>query len=681
MRRHRRLIALRGDGPTTAAQAARVVAKLPPEAVLWVGDAQRAPAGVTTTTHVGARRLLGGAWDAVVLDLHGGPRPDALGACHGFVWGGGALILRLPPVDDGGAAGQERLAVLPYGPADVGRRYRDRFERALARAALTAPSPLEPAPHAVAGSPDQAAVVASLTSLLTGARPAAAALLSDRGRGKSSALGLALAAASERAPLRVAVTAGRPAAAREVFRFALGDPEPPSDGPLRFVPPTALAQGQGAWDAIVVDEAAQLPVPLLRRLVAAHPRARLVFATTTRGYEGTGRGFALRLLPALEAGPRPVTRLTMEAPIRWAPGDPVERFTFDALLLDAAPHPVDPAAFDPDRVRAARLARDDLARDERLLRGVFGLLIHAHYRTTPGDLHRLLDAPNLAVHALLHEGDVVAATLVAEEGGLPDDVLDALVAGRSTLRGHALTDNLVLHLGRRDAGALRLRRSMRIAVHPALRRRGLGTRLVDHVHAHHAAAAPDLFGTVFGGTPGLLRFRRSVGYELVRVASSRGERAGEPSVTMLRPVSERGRALLSALREELARDLPMQLELLAGADSLPLEQALTVELLRELPAASPRSAAAHRAVVASFSHGPRTFESTCVEVARFARRHRAALAGLSASERALIEARVLAGASWAEASRAAGLPAPHVAMRALRRAFRKLVDLVTGPAS
>ncbi len=67
--------------------------------------------------------------------------------------------------------------------------------------------------------------------------------------------------------------------------------------------------------------------------------AHLAFATTARGYEGTGRGFLLRFVRWLEQRPEPVDHLRLDTPIRFAPDDPVERFTFEALLLDAKPSP------------------------------------------------------------------------------------------------------------------------------------------------------------------------------------------------------------------------------------------------------------------------------------------------------------------------------------------------------
>src|SRR5690606_14350801 len=327
--------------------------------------------------------------------------------------------------------------------------------------------------------------------------PRRIALVAERGRGKSSALGLALAAAlAARPELRARVTAPSPDAAAELFRFAPADPER-----VRFAAVTELLEPGAPHDdaaLILVDEAAQLPVAALQALVARPPRATLAFATTTHGYEGTGRGFVLRFLDWLEREPRPSQRLTLREPIRWSSGDPLERFVFDLLALDAELAPlVEPAALPPPR----RLHPDELARDEALLRSLLGLLIHAHYRTSPADLERLLDAPNLAVHAVVESGQVLGATLVAREGGLARAECEALARGERRIRGHALADTLIVHAGRADAGELDMLRSVRIATHPALRRRGVARALVEHVHA---AYAPDLFGTVFGATPELL---------------------------------------------------------------------------------------------------------------------------------------------------------------------------------
>ncbi|MEZ4473811.1 MAG: GNAT family N-acetyltransferase [bacterium] len=421
------------------------------------------------------------------------------------------------------------------------------------------------------------------------------------------------------------------------------------------------------------DEAAQLPVPLLQQLVTRHPDARYIaFATTVHGYEGTGRGFVLFLDWAAQ-GPRPLTVHRLHAPIRWDADDPLEARIFEALLLDAEPCPA-PEPFDLDELSACRLDRDALAADETLLRDFFGLLVQAHYRTTPGDLHRLLDAPNVDLHALLLRGRVIAATLVAHEGGLPPALCARIHGGEHRLRGHALAEVLVCHAGRVEAGPLTMVRSVRIATHPALRRLGLGQRLVDHVHASYT---PDLFGTLFGATPDLLAFRRHAGYRLVRLGASRGSRTGEPAAVMVRPVTPAAIALIERVQADFARDLPLHLALMRG--DVVVDAAFADALAEGLPPPSRLDAAEADAMLASYAFGPRTLEAAAPAGAGFLARRPDLLAGLAPAERALVEARVLAHRGWDAAARAGGLPSIPAAMRAMRRIIRRLVEQAGGP--
>jgi tRNA(Met) cytidine acetyltransferase len=664
MQRHRRIILLRGSAEQTRDTASRLLERLDPEAVLWISREEHDAFSSVRPRRV--RRLLGRSYDAVVVDFHDRLDADVLGQSHGFVWGGGSLLLRLPPEGRPPSGGRERFAVHPYRPEDVGVRFYRHLERALGRAEVSEAEQVSPAVHARTGTAEQETVARQLTEMFRGVRPDVAALVADRGRGKSSAIGMAIREALTHAALRVAVTAGSRESAAEIFRFA-GD-----DESVRFVPATELALADESFDVVAVDEAAQLPVPLLQRIVGAHPDARLVFATTTHGYEGTGRGFTHRFLEWVSRQPRRLHNFTLEEPIRWGAGDPLEAFVFDALLLDAEP-PDFSEAFDVEAVDHVALDRDELVADERLLREYFGLLIQAHYRTTPGDLHRLLDAPNLHLHASLHRGHVVAATMVAEEGDLPAETVHAIYRGRRRVRGHALAETIVSHLGRRDAGRLEMIRSVRIATHPDLRRRGLGTALIEHVHRCYD---PDLFGTLFGATPGLLQFRRSVGYELVRVGASRGSRTGEPAAVMMRPVTDDAHRLFEDLRGELARDLPLQLELLEAGNELLLDSGLRGALLAGLPEPAPLTEAELRETVALYAFGPRTYESAATALEAFVRRHRVALDELETEERALIVGRVVERRSWADVTGRVGMSSVRVTMRALRRAIRALVEHV-----
>lgn len=659
---------LRGTPAQTEA-ALELLGRLDPQAVLWISSSPPAQAFVSLAPRE-LERLLGRSFDAVVLDAHDGLDADALGRSHGLCWGGGGFIVRLPASDDWPLAGRTPLAAYPYTPEQVGTRFWSRFERVLASATLAEPLPLEPPTHDVHGSAEQAEVVARLVELWSRPQPSRVALLADRGRGKSSALGLALAALRANVPSsRVVVSAAYPDAVTEVLRFAGNHTN------LEFIPFVELVFGPARFDVIVIDEAAQLPVPMLRALVEAHAGAHLCFCTTTHGYEGTGRGFSLRFLTGLERD-GPLVRWQLLQPIRWDDGDPLERLVFDALLLAAEPAQIDAGLSESTsgggEIEAMRLDRDALAADEKSLRELFGLLVHAHYRTTPGDLHRLLDAPNLAVHVLRLRGQIVAATIVAQEGELPDALCDELLDGRRRIRAHALAELLVAHLGKRSAGSLRMLRSVRIATHPQLRRRGLARMLVEHVHREHVGI--ELFGTVFGATRELLEFRRRLGYQLVRVSASRGARTGEPSVVMLKPVSERAHALVAELQAELARDLPRVLELLHADGETLLDPELTHALIAELPEPAPLSPAECRALVESYAFGPRTFESVACALGRFVATEPQRLERLTPSERALIEGRVIEGHGWRRVTEDAGLSSVPAAMRALRRALRRMLD-------
>lgn len=652
---------LRGSPAQTRAEALELVAGLEPGAVLWISNTP-GPAGHVTMAPNQVQAALGRSFDAVVLDAHDGIDADVLGQSHGLCWGGGGFVLCLPAKEtEFPLTGRAPLAAYPYSPEQVDVRFWSRFERVLERATLAEHRPFDPPSHVVTGNAEQASAVARLVELWQGQMPSRAALLADRGRGKSSALGLAIAAVyASGSAYRVAVSAAQPEAVAQVLRFAGSDD-------LRFIPCAELVFCEAEFDVIVIDEAAQLPVPMLRALVHRHIHAHICFATTTHGYEGTGRGFSLRFLAGIERAGA-LVRLSLAQPIRWDEGDPLERMVFDALLLDAELARVD--ALDGP-LEAARLDRDQLATDESALRELFGLLVHAHYRTTPGDLHRLLDAPNLAIHVLRLRGHIVAATLVAQEGGLPEQLCDDLLLGRRRIRAHALAELLVTHLGKRSAGSLRMLRSVRIAVHPALRRRGLARALVEHVHREHDV---DLFGTVFGASAALLEFRRSVGYELVRVSNSRGARTGEPSVVMLRPVSSRARELFVELRAELARDLPRVLELLDADGETLLDPSLAAALTRDLPEPAPLSPAQRRTMLESYANGPRTFESVAFAAQQFFAEDPTRLELLDPSQRALVEGRVIAGRGWAPLTRDAGLPSVPAAMRALRRALRRVLE-------
>ncbi len=540
-----------------------------------------------------AGELLGTTRDAIAVDAHAELRPNAVGKVVGAVDGGGLLILLTPPLEawpDRRDGFDESLAVPPFELADVTGRFRRRFVETL-RAhrgigivdleaeRVEADGLTHPAPRLATADPaappdhrfpaaayeacltgDQADAVAALESLAEGNR--AVVLEADRGRGKSSAAGLA-AGAFAVAGEDVLVTAPAVRNAAELFdragdlcRALEGDDatveghriETDAGGSVRFRDPTAAADAIDAADVVLVDEAAALPVSTLESLLVAD---RIAFATTIHGYEGAGRGFSVRFRDRLAESDREVTDCRLVEPIRYAGGDPVEVWAFRALLLDARP-PVEPlvADADPDTVGYRRLEPDDLLADERLLREAFGLLVLAHYRTEPNDLARLLDAPNLEARALVHDGHVVSVALLAREGNLPPDSRAMMYEG-GRIRGNMLPDVLTSQLRDETAGEPAGLRVVRIATHHAARSRGLGSLLLERVREEFRDAV-DWLGTGFGATPGLLEFWRDNGYRTVHVSTTRNDSSGEHSALMLAPTTDAGRRLRDRHAERFA---------------------------------------------------------------------------------------------------------------------------------
>jgi len=585
----RRLLVLAGGRKTgfDAAIEALEAADVPDREVTFVTERE----GWRFERHdpVHADRLLGTTRGAIVLDGHDQFSPNALGRAVGAVDGGGLFVLLAPPLGewpDRRDGFDETLAAPPFGTDDVTGLFRERLvgtlhehpgvavvelepEVTVLGDGLTDPAPASdrprPSPPAGATFPreayascltaDQARAVRSFERLRD---PGSAVVLeADRGRGKSSAAGLAAAClAAEGRDVLVTAPAFRAAAAgferaRELFAEldpagdAAPEGEPPrrleagDRGSVRFEPPAAAAEAPEDPDVVFVDEAAALPVRVLGEFL----RARAVgFCTTVHGYEGAGRGFSVRFRDRLDRSAADVTEATLTEPIRYAAGDPVESWAFRALLLDARPA-VGPAVegATPGATSYRTLRGRELLADEHLLREAFGLLVLAHYRTEPDDLARLLDAPNLSTRALVHDGHVVSVALLAREGGLPAGTREAMYLG-DRVRGNMLPDVLTSQLRDPDAGAPVGTRIVRIATHPALRSSGFGSRLLEGVHAE-LADDRDYFGVGYGATPRLLRFWRANGYRTVHLSTTRNDASGEHSALMIRPESDAGREL------------------------------------------------------------------------------------------------------------------------------------------
>ncbi|NHN40699.1 tRNA(Met) cytidine acetyltransferase [Halorubellus sp. JP-L1] len=728
----RRVLVLAGSAERTRERAHDAVDALD---VGVAGTTVVGPVDFLPGEHVPQRQagsLLGSTRDVVVLDCHEALRPNALGRVAGVVDGGGLLLVLAPPIGewpDRRDGFDEGLAVPPFGLEDVTGHFRQRLV-ALARAhrgvgivavgdpdseagsdrlvsdGRTAPPPARPAAdvtipadarfpaaaYEACRTTDQADAVHALESLLDD--EAAVVVEADRGRGKSSAAGLAAGSLAARGE-DVVVTAAERRGSREVFERARelldaldADGDHPgeyhlvadaaretmddaSGGSVRFASVADVVASPTDGDVLVVDEAATVPV---RRLEATLDADRVAYATTVHGYEGTGRGFDVRFRGRLEDARHDVTEVRLVDPIRYAAGDPVEVWAFRALLLDARP-PVDDLVADatPESVAYREFDAEELLADEHLLRETFGSLVLAHYRTEPDDLARLLDAPNLSVHALVHDGHVACVALLAREGDLPEGLRANMYEG-GRVKGNMLPDVLTSQLRDEAAAATVGYRVVRIATHHAVRRGGLASHLLDRIR-DAVGDDVDWLGSGFGATPGLVDFWRENGYRSVHLSTTRNDASGEYSAIVLDPTSDAGHALLERHGEWFAERVPSVLsDALDDADP---------DVVRATLRACPADVdvdlgpAAWRTVVGA-SYGPGLFDVAPAPFRDLAVKHLVdpdgTVGALTDREERLLVRRVLQARSWPTVADALEYVSPGACMRSLGDAFVPLVD-------
>ncbi len=717
----RRVLVLAGDPAATRDRAAGALeaADVPLEGTRYVGHAEALSCERIAPRR--AHRLLGTTQQAVVLDCHDECRPNALGRAVGAVDGGGLLVLLTPPLDawpDRRDDFDTTLAVPPFERDQVIGYFRRRLVWTLRvhrgvgvvdvdtgtveKAGVVDGPPRLPrndptlpdqhrfsvAAYEACRTDDQVDAVRALERLRDSDE--AVVIESDRGRGKSSAAGLAAASlALEGNDVLVAAPAYRNAAelfARAVDLLAATDDLRARDretdprrvetatGRVRFERPAAAADLPDDPDCVFVDEAAALPVGLLERFLTA---GAVAFTTTIHGYEGAGRGFSVRFRERLAESTHAVTDVRLDDPIRYAPGDPVEVWAVRALCLDARPAVESlVAGATPSTVSYRRLSASDMIADERLLREVFGLLVLAHYRTEPDDIARLLDAPNVTARALVHDGHVVSVALLAREGGLSADRRARMYEGER-VRGNMLPDVLTSQLRDEAAGDPVGYRVMRVATHHAVRSRGLGSRLVEEIRGE-VGDSVDWLGVGYGATPDLIEFWAGNDFRTVHLSTSRNETSGEHSALMLDPLSPAGRDLHDRHATWFCERVPSTL-----AD--PLSE-LDPDVVRATLRATDATPAVDLStfewrLAAGLSGGGPIFDTAPRPARRLATRHLVdpAADALSGRQERLLVRKALQAQPWGEVADELGFDSHAECMRAFGAAIEPLVDLYGDP--
>ncbi|KAJ1669276.1 N-acetyltransferase 10, partial [Coemansia sp. RSA 25] len=313
-----------------------------------------------------SHKILGNTYGMCVLQDFEALTPNILARTIETVEGGGIVVLLLKSM--------KSLKQLYTMTMDVHARYRtevhgdvvSRFnglELAALKSSLADTPPICSL-VARARTLDQArAVMTFVDAISEKSLRATVALTAGRGRGKSAALGLALAAAiaygysniffvfagfdalgfAEHADYDI-VQSTNPEFRDAVVRVNVFRKHRQT---IQYIQPQdafTLAQAE----LVVIDEAAAIPLPLVRRLMGPY----LVFmASTINGYEGTGRSLSLKLIAQLReqargfvsggsggssgSGGRTLKEVALEEPIRYSAGDATEQWLNKLLCLHA----------------------------------------------------------------------------------------------------------------------------------------------------------------------------------------------------------------------------------------------------------------------------------------------------------------------------------------------------------
>ncbi|CDP12880.1 unnamed protein product [Coffea canephora] len=375
------------------------------------------------------------------------------------------------------------------------------------------------------------AVITFLDSVLDKTLRSTVALLAARGRGKSAALGLAIAGAIAAGYSNIFVTAPSPENLKTLFEFVckgfdileykehLDYDVVRSTNPefkkatvriniykqhrqtIQYVQPhehEKLSQ----VELLVIDEAAAIPLPVVKSLLGPY----LIFlSSTVNGYEGTGRSLSLKLLQQLEEqsqmsnknvestlSGRLFKKIELGESIRYTSGDPIESWLHALLCLDATnavpniirlPSPSECDLYYVNRDTLFSYHRDS----ELFLQRMMALYVASHYKNSPNDLQLMADAPAHHLFVLLgpvdesknHLPDILCVVQVSLEGQI-----SRKSAIRSLSDGHQpFGDQIPWKFCQqfRDSvfPSLSGARIVRIATHPSAMKLGYGSTAVE----------------------------------------------------------------------------------------------------------------------------------------------------------------------------------------------------------
>ncbi len=592
--RHRALVILSGRSEWQALQLSELWTA--DETVWWIGPENAAinPQALHYAFEsIDTQQLLhklGQEVDGVILDASKGLSANTLGIAAGMVKAGGLFILCTPSIEIWKSQPNPENARFLNSPLTIEQTHPYFIQHLIKQwqnpdnqvvwlsenlpdtdLHSDAPSLLPVAPQNLP-TLDQQQVIQAIRTVAFGHRKRPLVLSADRGRGKSSVLGLAAVQCLLEGKTDIVLTAGRLDQTKMAFEHALQAIMEASETQaisiesnqpglvsfkiknqlktFKFVAPDQLVIEPTLADMLMVDEAAHLPTPLLTQLLQRHHR--MVFATTLHGYEGSGRGFELRFKKTLTELTPDWKNFHLNQPIRWADNDPLETAINQALCL--TPIQLERSvengvvSLPVEDLQLQEEAIHTLVEDSALLHAVFELLVQAHYQTSPNDLQQLLSAPNLKVMTAKQGQLLVGVVLCVEEG--------KIMPSNTRVHGHLVPQLLLKNYASSDFTLLSTCRVMRIAVHPNYQQQGIGKKLLKTLQNSARASRIDYLSSSFGASNELLHFWFDQGYTPLHVGVKRDKSSGSHNVVVTLPLTAMAQQALACIQRSFQAQFP-----------------------------------------------------------------------------------------------------------------------------
>ncbi|MGQ0285741.1 tRNA(Met) cytidine acetyltransferase TmcA [Pasteurellaceae bacterium 22721_9_1] len=490
-----------------------------------------------------ARNLLGQEFDQILFDAREGINLDALAMAAGTLRANGRLILWL---NDQSHIDQDSLRWSGVETGIPTPNFQRHFQSLLKKYAtvyqerMTCQSTFSTQCKGYQPTTSQSHIIEQILKQ----QADIFILTAKRGRGKSALVGF-LAQQLYKHSTPIILTAPNKSAVKilqDVVQM-----------PLEFIAPDELIQQierqpeqfQQHW--LLIDEAAMLPIDSLNRLT--HSFKHIVISTTVHSYEGTGRGFLIKFLANLN---RTYQAFQLVEPLRWQQNDPLEQFIDELLLLEAEDKLEQPSFNPQSAVQFQPVLQSEIV---QRITDFYGLLTLAHYRTSPLDLRRLLDAPHQQFWVAHAEENLIAGVWLVEEGNFNDELLVQQISdGERRPKGNLVAQKLAAYQHNGDFCRLNSLRISRIAVQPNWQRHGIGLQLIEQI----AQDTPvDFLSVSFGYNQELAHFWQKCGFILVHIGDSKEASSGCFSAIALRAISEKGRQLVSQAEADFKRNFPL----------------------------------------------------------------------------------------------------------------------------